>query len=586
MRWKWHRAKTVFLCLAVLAGVGLVQSDNGPEHQTRQARPIQLGVSGGSLEDFDFPFCCTGTLGSLVQDVSGNQYILSNNHVMARSNRAAIGEHIVRPGLIEVGCAQNAGDSVGDLTDYVPLSFTGFNQADVAIARVRSGMVRTDGSILDIGVLGPNWRSAAVGLEVKKSGRTTGLTTGQVAAVDVSINVMYPSSCGASFGPVASFINQVRISPGSFIMSGDSGSLAVENVSSNPRATALMFAGSSSSAFGNRIEAVFGEFGGGVTQTGTVYQLNMVSGEPPPPPPPPEVGTITGVVTSSADGSPIAGANVQADSGQSDTTAADGSYTLTDVPAGTHDVTASATGFVSQTQSAAVTNGGTTTLNFSLVPVAAPGEAVVRCVTYNTNGGRTRDRHMSITLRIENDMGAALSGASVTYQVIRDGAALGTFTGSTNSSGELSASFNNSANACYTVAVTNVVAAGLAFNGTQPANGFAKGTDAVPDADCLESSDDCGGSPFVKLGRIPPGQLESAIRTKRDFEPFLRGRAAEVVGVGLGAENGRPVIEVYLSAGRPDVYARIPAQIGGMRVRPVVVGVVMARPGAACQNQK
>jgi hypothetical protein len=52
-------------------------------------RPVPLGVSGGNINGFFSigreEFCGSGTLGSMVQDQRGNQYILSNNHVIATS---------------------------------------------------------------------------------------------------------------------------------------------------------------------------------------------------------------------------------------------------------------------------------------------------------------------------------------------------------------------------------------------------------------------------------------------------------------------------------------------------------------------
>ena len=51
----------------------------------QQTPPIKLGTSGSNVKDINNSFCCTSTLGSVVKDASGNQYILSANHVLARS---------------------------------------------------------------------------------------------------------------------------------------------------------------------------------------------------------------------------------------------------------------------------------------------------------------------------------------------------------------------------------------------------------------------------------------------------------------------------------------------------------------------
>ena len=38
----------------------------------QQKKPIKLGTSGSNVKDINASFCCTGTLGSLVKDSSGN----------------------------------------------------------------------------------------------------------------------------------------------------------------------------------------------------------------------------------------------------------------------------------------------------------------------------------------------------------------------------------------------------------------------------------------------------------------------------------------------------------------------------------
>ena len=75
---------TALLLLLAVPQIG--RGDGGPEHQDRQSRPIELGVSGGNVNDRSRFFCCSGTLGALVTK-NNNLYILSNNHVLARTIR-------------------------------------------------------------------------------------------------------------------------------------------------------------------------------------------------------------------------------------------------------------------------------------------------------------------------------------------------------------------------------------------------------------------------------------------------------------------------------------------------------------------
>jgi uncharacterized repeat protein (TIGR01451 family) len=91
-------------------------------------------------------------------------------------------------------------------------------------------------------------------------------------------------------------------------------------------------------------------------------------------------GTVQGTVTATTGGAPIGGATVALGS-RTTTTAGDGTYSFTGIPAGTYpSMTASAPGFDSSTvTSIVVTDGGTTTEDFSLA--TAPTSA---CLTDTT----------------------------------------------------------------------------------------------------------------------------------------------------------------------------------------------------------
>jgi hypothetical protein len=95
----------------------------------------------------------------------------------------------------------------------------------------------------------------SLGMAVKKSGRTTGVTNGNITAVSATIDVSLGS------GKTARFVDQIVVGPGNFIAAGDSGSLMVEDVVANPRAVGLLFAGSSTTAIANPIDDVLDSFG-------------------------------------------------------------------------------------------------------------------------------------------------------------------------------------------------------------------------------------------------------------------------------------------------------------------------------------
>src|SRR5215208_1219436 len=231
------RVKTLLVC-ALVATLLLFSSllpaglaDGGANHQKRNQH---FGVSGGNVNDHSSAFCCSGTLGSLITDGS-TQYILSNNHVLARSDQAVAGEDVSQPGLIDNSC--RVATLVADFTGAAPLG----SNVDAAVAQLRPGQMDSTGFIEDIGVPGNSIVNASVGLAVAKSGRTTGFTTGTVSSINTSVSVRYPKSCGANGGTARTFTNQVIINSSTFSAGGDSGSLILtNNASHNP--VALLFA--------------------------------------------------------------------------------------------------------------------------------------------------------------------------------------------------------------------------------------------------------------------------------------------------------------------------------------------------------
>ncbi len=99
--------------------------------------------------------------------------------------------------------------------------------------------------ILEIGEI-VGVKPASLAMLVQKSGRTTGLRTGEVLVLDTTIEVEY----GA--GRAASFEQQILTSPIS--QGGNSGSLLV--TANSPYAVGLLFAGSNQATLHNPIQAV------------------------------------------------------------------------------------------------------------------------------------------------------------------------------------------------------------------------------------------------------------------------------------------------------------------------------------------
>jgi len=236
------------------------------DHQSKQTPPIQMGTSGGWRYDLANGYCCGGTLGSCVKKGT-TQYVLSNYHVLEAdivsggNNRVAqAGDPVVQPGLIDVSCNAANAQNVASLSGIKSLPSS---NVDCAIASVISGQVRSDGSILEVGTISASTVGASVGQAVKKSGRTTGLSRSSVSGLNATVSVQYENECAGGNSFVKTFTGQIVIrNRGSkFLNSGDSGSLMVEDVSTNPRAVGLLFAGSSTSAIANPIGQVLSFLG-------------------------------------------------------------------------------------------------------------------------------------------------------------------------------------------------------------------------------------------------------------------------------------------------------------------------------------
>lgn len=314
--------------------VGVLRALQGGKARYRPVIP-----SGVSIGHFKIT---AGTLGVMVRDKNtGDHFVLSNNHVLANSNDAAIGDPILQPGPIDGGL--NPGDVVAHLERYVKLRYvddpddgtsdvvigppsppptpvppppipptpippttppptpvppppppptngddnagclnlvTGFintiaavmgsqqrvttmpssaaqadtvtvpaaapvsgiaqatpeNHVDCALARPIDPAMFSD-DIREIGMVSGT-KPAALGMRVRKTGRTTEYTEGNITLLNATVNVTYSTLAGPR---TARFVGQVITQAMS--QGGDSGSLIVD--ATENRAVGLLFAGSS-----------------------------------------------------------------------------------------------------------------------------------------------------------------------------------------------------------------------------------------------------------------------------------------------------------------------------------------------------
>jgi len=189
-------------------------------------RPSPGGVSVGH------PLVTAGTLACRVYDVAtGARLFLSNNHVIAASNRGRPGDPVLQPGRADGG--SDPADRLGLLERFVEIkSPPDVNLVDAAVARpIRDGDLSDE--VLDIGVVN-DYEEPLIGMRVAKSGRTTCYREATIEDASATVKVWgYP--WGYSI-----FEDQV-ITTG-LGLPGDSGSLVV-NVATK-KAVGLLFAGS------------------------------------------------------------------------------------------------------------------------------------------------------------------------------------------------------------------------------------------------------------------------------------------------------------------------------------------------------
>jgi hypothetical protein len=258
----------------VLDGVltDIVETDIIKAMHTSKHRPAIGGTSIGHVD------ITAGTLGCLVKQQS-DIFILSNNHVMACSNKAEIGDPIIQPGAHDNG--KYPEDYIATLEDFVPIEIGGLESfcpagnlvkkfcnclAKLMGSKTRFTMIRLqndDENLVDCAIAKPlelklvtpeimeigliaDVISAQLGMEIKKSGRTTGLTHGTIEQTDVTVKVQYGE------GKIAVFKDQLMA--GAMCAGGDSGSAVLTE---DNQLLGLLFAGSESSTIINRIENVF-----------------------------------------------------------------------------------------------------------------------------------------------------------------------------------------------------------------------------------------------------------------------------------------------------------------------------------------
>lgn len=249
---------------------------------TSKFRPAPAGVSIGHKN------ITAGTFGCVVQK-NGELFILSNNHVLANSNDAKIGDAIFQPGPYDGGTSN---DQIGTLEDFIPIKYIGDsspgggseptckiakgsaafanffakilgrshrlmavntqadenNFVDAALARPLNEADISDETVQIGKPVGT--KQAVLGMQLQKYGRTTKYTTGEVLQLNATVRVSYGTNKLAQFSG--------QIVAGAMSDGGDSGS-AVLDMEKN--LVGLLYAGSDTSTILNPIDKVFEQLG-------------------------------------------------------------------------------------------------------------------------------------------------------------------------------------------------------------------------------------------------------------------------------------------------------------------------------------
>jgi hypothetical protein len=207
------------------------------ENRQNEVRPL---VGGTSLSAYvtkeSGVYHYAGTLGMVTYD----NKILSNAHVIAMkpgtNEFLNTGTPIIQPGSCDGG---GWGDRVGELEDYIPIDFepNTENYADAAIGSIDAGVGVSPGGQFDEegNYWIEGWAEVSEGDIVQKSGRATGVTTGEIVNTNASVWVRYGDQS-------AYFVDQILVAQDnwSFAARGDSGSA----VDKDGKFVGLVFAGS------------------------------------------------------------------------------------------------------------------------------------------------------------------------------------------------------------------------------------------------------------------------------------------------------------------------------------------------------
>lgn len=203
-------------------------------------RPLRIGCSAGHCRTSG------GSIGAFVKSSRHPRAVLSNNHVLAWTNRANAGDAVIQPARSDGG--KDPRDRTGVVAEFIPIDFGvgAVNSVDAALSSIFPEYAISSDLTPDVP---PNRLSgqvvdAMVDMPVHKIGRRTISTTGVVVAVELDQLMVEYQLGGTKLR--ARFDGQIAVSGlsnrGAFSKPGDSGALVFDDEGAG---VGLHFAGSS-----------------------------------------------------------------------------------------------------------------------------------------------------------------------------------------------------------------------------------------------------------------------------------------------------------------------------------------------------
>lgn len=235
-------------------------SDSLPKPNIRH-RPVHVGVSISPMEEE-----YAGTLGGIVfkketcdlghgfEATVSKPVLLSNNHILYKTNKLEDGKEIMQPAIMDGGKNISGDFGIATNLEMVPLKEKN-NLGDMALAEPKEDI---DFSRYQPGVGAPKQEVADVEVGDRIATgrtRTTGFRLGEVQAKDVSIKVSYQDK-------IREFDNQIVTS--SVSKPGDSGSIGYlyeKHMDDRKYPFGLLFAGSDKISIFTPMDVVLEELG-------------------------------------------------------------------------------------------------------------------------------------------------------------------------------------------------------------------------------------------------------------------------------------------------------------------------------------